>query len=72
MNSFLFIIPDGWQKVEGATLDALDVNALISMISVNDYASISDKMREQGLITADESIVEARVFESTVLAYRKA
>jgi hypothetical protein len=67
---FLFIIPEGWQKLTGEALDQLDVNAVINLLAVQDYNGLTERMREVGVITADQNVVEARIFDSVVLAYR--
>lgn len=69
-SQFLFIIPDDWRTIDGAALDEIDVNVIINMISTQDYTNMTDRMRLYGHITQDEQIVEARVFESVIMAYR--
>lgn len=68
---FLFIIPPDWNQVTGEALDMLDVNRVINLIAGANYNDLTELMREQGLISADDSVQEARVFEGEVLAYRK-
>lgn len=69
-SQFLFIIPEDWRTLEGQALDELDVNVIINMISTQDYTNMTDRMRTFGHITQDENVVEAKVFESIILAYR--
>lgn len=71
MGNFTFIIPSDWGQVTGADLEALDVNAVINMIAGGQLGDLTDRMRDLGILTADEGVSEARVFEGIVLAYRK-
>lgn len=69
-SQFLFVIPSDWRTLEGDALDVVDVNLINGMIAVQDYTNMTDHMRNLGFITQDESVVEARVFESVIMAYR--
>jgi hypothetical protein len=67
---FVFIIPPEFRQITGADLDLLDPNAVINFLATQDYVNLSDRMRELGFINADESVVEARLFDSVIFAYR--
>ena len=70
MDNFLFIIPEGWRQVTGDALDLLGVNAVLSLLAGGNYTDLTDLMRAQQLIGEDDHVVEARIFEGVVLAYR--
>lgn len=71
MSNFLFIIPEGWERLEGEVLNDMDVNVVISMVNNADYANLTDRMREFGALAPNEICLEGRVFESLIFAYRK-
>jgi hypothetical protein len=69
-SRFLFIIPEDWLTLEGDQLDALDVNVVINHIANGTYVDLTDRMRLFGYLTEDQTVQEARVFESVIMAYR--
>jgi len=67
---FLFIIPPEFRQITGADLDLLDPNVVINLLATFDYVNLTERMRNLGFINADESVVEARLFDSVIFAYR--
>jgi hypothetical protein len=67
---FLFVIPEGWSKLAGEALDNLGVNVVIGILATQDYNGLTERMREFGVITPEQTVIEARLFDSEILAYR--
>lgn len=75
MSQFLFIIPDGWTKLDWATLTSMEgVNlshpAVTSYISGGDINGLSDQLKLAGAIPEDAYLNEAKLFNDEVLIVR--
>jgi hypothetical protein len=69
-SRFLFIIPEDWHTLEGEQLDTLDVNVVINHIETGTYVDLTERMRSFGILTEDQNVQEAKIFESVIMAYR--
>lgn len=67
MSDFVFIIPQGWQQVSAEVIGNIG-SILGDWLTINDYTSLTDSLREYGEIPMDKTVAAAHLFNGEVLA----
>ena len=65
MSEFLFVIPEGWIQID-IEASGMSGETITSILSSSQYQSITEMLRVNNLIGAEDTVMDARLFDNTV------